>query len=53
MQDNTKPCTKKAIGIWNKKDVKIDNNTIFFRTGFSKEVSTIENLPDYNLDFLT
>ena len=35
------------------KDIKIDNNTIFFRTWFSKEVSTIENLPDYNLDFLT
>ena len=52
MLDNTKPCTKKAI-VWNDKDIKIDNNTIFFRTWFSKQVSTIENLPDYNLDFLT
>ena len=35
------------------KNIKIDNDTIFFRTWFSKEVSTIENLPDYNRDFLT
>ena len=43
---------KKTI-IWNNKDIKIDNNAIVFRTWFSKGVSTIENLLDYNLDFIT
>ncbi|CAH3177470.1 unnamed protein product, partial [Porites evermanni] len=52
MQDNTKPGLKNTI-IWNSKDVKIDNNTIFFRTWFSRGVSTLENLLDYNLDFIT
>ena len=37
----------------NNKDIKIDNNTTFFRTLFSKGVSTIENLLDHNLDFPT
>ena len=31
MQDNTKPGIKNTI-IWNNKDIKIDNNTIFFRS---------------------
>ena len=52
MQDNTKPGIKNAI-IWNNKDIKIDNNTIFFRTWFSKGVSTIENLLDHYLDLFT
>ena len=51
MQDNTKPGIKNTI-IWNNKDIKIDNNTIFFRTWFSRGVSTIENLLDHNLDFI-
>ena len=35
--------------------MKIDNNTIFFRTWFTRGVSTIENLvdPNLDLDFLT
>ena len=52
MQDNTKPGIKNTI-IWNNKDIKINNNTTFFRTWFSRGVSTIENLPDHNLDFIT
>ena len=52
MQDNTKPGIKNRI-IWNNKDIKIDNNTIFFRTWISRGVSTIENLLDRNLDFIT
>ena len=52
MQDNTKPGIKNTI-IWNKKDMKIDNNTIFFRTWFSRGVSTIENFLDHNFDFIT
>ena len=52
MQDNTKPGIKNTI-IWNNKDIKIDNNTIFFRTWFSRGVCTIENLLDHNLDFTT
>ena len=52
MQDNTKPGIKNTI-IWNKKDIKIDNNTILFRTWFSRGVSTIENLLDHNPDFIT
>ena len=52
MQDNTKPGIKNTI-IWNNKDIKIDNNTIFFRTWFSRGVFTIENLLDHNLDFIT
>ena len=52
MQDNTKPGIKNTI-IWNNKGIKIDNNTIFFRTWFSGGVSTIENLLDRNLDFIT
>ena len=52
MQDNTKPGIKSTI-IWNNKDIKIDNNTIFFLTWFSRGVSTIENLLDHNLDFIT
>ena len=52
MPDNTKPGIKNTI-IWNNKDIKIDNNTIFFRTWFSKGVSTIENLLDHYLDSLT
>ena len=52
MQDNTKPDIKNTI-IWNNKDIKIDNNTILFRTWFSRGVSTIENLLDHNLDFIT
>ena len=51
MQDNTKPGIKNTI-IWNNKDIKIDNNTILFRTWFSRGVSTIENLLDHNLDFI-
>ena len=41
MQDNTKPDIKNMI-IWNNRDIKIDKNTIFFRTWFSRGVSTIE-----------
>ena len=52
MQDNTKPGIKNTI-IWNKKDMKIDNNTIFFRTWFSRGVSTIENFLDHSFDFFT
>ena len=52
MQDNIKPGIKNTI-IRNNKDMKIDNSTIFFRTWFSRGVSTIENLPDHNLDFIT
>ena len=52
MQDNTKPGIKNTI-IWNNKDMKIANNTIFFRTWFTRGVSTIENLLDHNLDFIT
>ena len=52
MQDNTKPGIKNTI-IWNNKDMKIDNNTIFFRTWFSRGVSTRENFLDHNLDFIT
>ena len=52
MQDNTKPGIKSTI-IWNNKDIKIDNKTIFFRTWFSRGVPTIENLIDQNLDFIT
>ena len=52
MQDNTKPGIKNTI-IWNNKDMKTDNNTIFFRTWFSRGVSTIENFLDHNLDFIT
>ena len=52
MQDNTKPDIKNTI-IWNNRDIKIDKNTIFFRTWFSRRVSTIENLLDHNLDFIT
>ena len=52
MQDNTKPDIKNTI-IWNNKDIKIDNNTILFRTWFSRGVSTTENLLDHNLDFIT
>ena len=52
VQGNTKPCTKKTV-IWNNKDIKIDNKMIFFRTWFDKGVSTLENLLDQNLDFLT
>ena len=52
MQDNTKPGIKNTI-IWNNKDMKIDNNTIFFRTWFSRGVSTIENFLDHNFDFIT
>ena len=51
MQDNTKPGIKNTI-IWNNKDIKIDNNTILFRTWFSRGVSTIENRLDHNLDFI-
>ena len=47
MQDNTKPGIKNTI-IWNN-----NNNTILFRTWFSRGVSTIENLLDHNLDFIT
>ena len=52
MQDNTKPGIKNTI-IWNNKDMKTDNNTIFFRTWFSRGVSTRENFLDHNLDFIT
>ena len=52
MQDNTKPGIKNTI-TWINRDIKIDNNTIFFRTWFSWGVSTIENLLDHNLDFIT
>ena len=52
MQDNTKPGVKNTI-IWNNKDMKIDYNTIFFRTRFSRGVSTRENFLDHNLDFIT
>ena len=52
MQENTKPGIKNRI-IWNNKDIKIDNNTIFFRTWISRGVSTIENLLDRNLDVIT
>ena len=52
MQDSTKPGIKNTI-IWNNKDIKIDNYTIFFRTWFSRGVSTIENLLDHNLEFIT
>ena len=52
MQDNTKPGIKNTI-IWNNKDMKIDNNTIFFRTWFSRGVSTIEDFLDHNLNFIT
>ena len=54
MQDNTKPGIKNTI-IWNNKDIKTDNITIFFRTRLSRGVSTIENLldPNLDLDFLT
>ena len=51
---NTKPCTRNTI-IWNNKDIKIDNITIFFRTRLIRGASTIENLldPNLDLDFLT
>ena len=52
MQDNTKQGMKNTM-IWNSKDIKIDNNTIFFRTWFSRGVSTLEILLDHNLDFIT
>ena len=52
MQDNTKRGIKNTI-IWNNKDMKIDNNTILFRTWFSRGVSTIENFLDHNFDFIT
>ena len=52
MQVNTKPGIQNTI-IWNNKDIKIDNNTIVFRTWFSRGVSTIENLLHHTLDFIT
>ena len=52
MQHNTKPGIKNTI-IWNNKDLKIDNNTIFFGTWFGRGVSTIKNLIDHNLDFIS
>ena len=52
MQDKTKPGIKNTI-LGNNKDIKIDNNTIFFRTWVSRGVSTIENLLDHNLDLIT
>ena len=52
MQDKTKPGIKNTI-LGNNKNIKIDNNTIFFRTWFSRGVSTIENLLDHNLDLIT
>ena len=52
VQSNTKPCTKKTV-IWNNKYIKIDNKTLFFRTWFDKGISTLENLLNQNLDFLT
>ena len=51
-KDMQEPGIKNTI-IWNDKDIKIDNNTIFFRTWFSRGVSTVENLLDHNLDFIT
>ena len=51
-KDKQEPGIKNTI-IWNDKDIKIDNNTIFFRTWFSRGVSTVENLLDHNLDFIT
>ena len=52
VQNNKMPCTKKTI-VWNNKDIKIDNKTIFFRTWFDKGVYTLKDLLDKNLDFLT
>ena len=49
MQDNTKPGIKKTRSYGT---TKIDNNTIFFRTWFSRGVSTIEYLLDHNLDVI-
>ena len=38
--------------MWNTKDIKIDNKTIF-RTWFDKGVKTLKDLLNPNLDFLT
>ena len=51
-KDMQEPGIKNTI-IWNNKDIKFDNNTIFFRNWFSRGVSTVENLLDHNLDFIT
>ena len=51
-QSNKMPCTRKMI-IWNNKDIKIDNKTIFFRTWFDKGIYTLKDLLDHNLDFLS
>ena len=50
--NNKMLCTKKTI-VWNNRDIKIDNKTIFFRTWFDKGVYTLKDLLDQNLDFLT
>ena len=45
-------CTRKTI-VWNNRNIKIDNKTIFFRTWFDKGVYTLKDLLDQNLVFLT
>lgn len=43
---------KKTI-IWNNRDIKVDNKTIFWRTWFDKNITFIDNLLDINSDFLS
>ena len=38
-RDGVKPCAMKTV-IWNNRNIKVDNKTIFFRTWFEKGVST-------------
>lgn len=52
VQINKIPCSKETI-IWNNKDIKIDNKTIFYRTWFDKKVKTLQDLLNPNLDFFT
>ena len=51
VRDGVKPHTMKTV-IWNNRDIKVDNKTIFFRSWFEKGVSTLDSLLDSNLDFL-
>ena len=52
VQINKMPCSKKMI-IWNNKDIKIDNKTIFYRSWFDKRVKTLQDLLKPNSDFYT
>ena len=51
-QGNTISRPKETI-LWNNKDIKIANKTIFFRSWFDKGVSTLGKLLDSNLNFFT